>query len=446
MEKGDTLMTKGKRIGVLLLLTLFLGFWLVNDFVGCSEAETGTPYKELEQFTDVLTIIQKNYVEEVPLPKLIEGAINGMLGVLDPHSSYLSPEMYREMQIDTTGEFGGLGIEITLKDGVLTIVSPIEDTPADRMGLAAGDMIVKIGDRLTKDLSIMEAVKLMRGAAGTEITITIMRDAFDKPQEFTLTREIIKVKSVKSRMLDDGFGYVRLAQFQERSAKDLKNALKKLHAQAEGGLRGLVLDLRNNPGGLLEQAADVADLFLREGLIVYTEGRVEDSRMRFEAHRLGTETDYPMVVLINGGSASASEIVAGALQDNHRAVILGTQSFGKGSVQTVISLENESGLRLTTARYYTPSGTSIQAKGITPDIVVRPMELKEVTDGFTVREKDLENHFEGDGREPAGTDDEKTSGSAVSLEQTLQKDYQLLRALDLLKGWQLLKDLKETAA
>lgn len=440
-------MTKGKRIALLLLLTLCTGFWLVDLFSGCSEAKTGTPYKELEQFTDVLTIIQNSYVEEVPLEKLVEGAIEGMLAVLDPHSSYLSPEMFREMQIDTTGEFGGLGIEITLKEGVLTIVSPIEDTPADRIGLAAGDMIVKIGDRFTKDLSIMEAVKLMRGREGTNITITIMRDSFDKPREFTLTREIIKVKSVKSRMLDDGFGYIRLAQFQERSARDLKNALKRLHSESKDGLRGLVLDLRNNPGGLLEQAAEVADLFLRKGLIVYTEGRVEDSRMRFEAHGMGTEPDYPMVVLINGGSASASEIVAGALQDNRRAVVLGTQSFGKGSVQTVISLENEAGLRLTTARYYTPNGTSIQAKGITPDIIVRPMELKEVGDaGMLVREKDLENHMEGDGK---GQTDQGPAGEPSDRhhpEQDLQKDYQLLRALDLLRGWELLKGLKSSAA
>nr|WP_281047613.1 S41 family peptidase [Syntrophotalea carbinolica] len=439
-------MTKGKRIGVFLLLTLVLGCWVANLFVGCSEAKTGTPYEELEQFTDVLTIIQKSYVEEVSMDKLIEGAINGMLGVLDPHSSYLSPDMFREMQIDTSGEFGGLGIEITLKEGVLTIVSPIEDTPADRMGLAAGDMIVKIGDRLTKDLSIMEAVKLMRGASGTQVTITIMREAFDKPREITLTREIIKVKSVKSRLLDDGFGYVRLAQFQERSGKDLKAALKTLRAENKGELRGLILDLRNNPGGLLEQAADVADLFLRQGLIVYTEGRIEDSRMRFEAHRMGTEADYPMVVLINGGSASASEIVAGALQDNRRAVILGTQSFGKGSVQTVISLENEAGLRLTTARYYTPSGSSIQAKGITPDIVVRPMALTEVQDGFSVREKDLDNHFEIEGKTQGEPENKQIPASPVSSDKIIEKDYQLLRALDLLKGWELLKGLNKTAA
>lgn len=439
-------MAKGKRITLLLLLTLVMGCWVVDLFVGCSEAETGSPYKELEQFTDVLTIIQNSYVEEVPMSKLIEGAINGMLGALDPHSSYLPPDMFREMQIDTSGEFGGLGIEITLKEGVLTIVSPIEDTPADRIGLAAGDVIVKIGERWTKDLSIMEAINLMRGPQGSKVSITVVRSSFDKPREFTLIREIIKVKSVKSRMLENGFGYVRLTQFQERSAKDLKIALKKLQTASSGKLQGLVLDLRNNPGGLLDQAAEVADLFLREGLIVYTEGRVEDSRMRFEAHRMGTEPDYPMVVLINGGSASASEIVAGALQDNRRAVILGTQSFGKGSVQTVISLENEAGLRLTTARYYTPLGTSIQAKGITPDIVVRPMELKEVGDTITLSEKDLDNHMESEkktGTEPAikdGTDD------SLKFEQGMQQDYQLLRALDLLKGWELLKGLKKSAA
>ena len=439
-------MAKGKRIALLLLFTLVMGCWMVDLFVGCSEAETGTPYKELEQFTDVLTIIQNSYVEEVPMSKLIEGAINGMLGALDPHSSYLSPDMFREMQIDTSGEFGGLGIEITLKEGVLTIVSPIEDTPAYRIGLAAGDMIVKIGDRWTKDLSIMEAIKMMRGPKGTNVTITIMRSSFDKPREYTLTREIIVVKSVKSRMLENGFGYVRLAQFQERSAKDLKTALKSLHSANHGPLQGLILDLRNNPGGLLDQAADVADLFLREGLIVYTEGRVEDSRMRFEAHRMGTEPDYPMVVLINGGSASASEIVAGALQDNHRAVILGTQSFGKGSVQTVISLENEAGLRLTTARYYTPSGTSIQAKGITPDIVVRPMELKEVGDNITLREKDLDNHMESERKPEADSAGTQENEQALVNEQGMQRDYQLLRALDLLKGWELLKGLKKTAA
>lgn len=380
------------------------------------------------------------------MSKLIDGAINGMLGALDPHSSYLSPDMFREMQIDTSGEFGGLGIEITLKEGVLTIVSPIEDTPADRIGLAAGDMIVKIGDRWTKDLSIMEAIKLMRGPKGTDVSITIMRSSFDKPREFTLTREIIVVKSVKARLLENGFGYVRLAQFQERSAKDLKKALKSLHASSSGKLQGLVLDLRNNPGGLLDQAAEVADLFLRSGLIVYTEGRVDDSRMRFEAHRMGTEPDYPMVVLINGGSASASEIVAGALQDNRRAVILGTQSFGKGSVQTVIALENEAGLRLTTARYYTPSGTSIQAKGITPDIVVRPMEIKEVGDNITLREKDLDNHIESERKTDTDPGINPEVNGSMDSERSIQQDYQLLRALDLLKGWELLKGLNKSAA
>jgi carboxyl-terminal processing protease len=289
----------------------------------------------------------------------------------------------------------------------------------------------------------------MRGPAGSNISITIMRESFAKPREFTLKREIIKVKSVKFRTLEDGFGYVRVAQFQENTTDDLKAALKTIRKENQGVLRGLVLDLRNNPGGLLEQAADVADLFLREGLIVYTEGRVKDSQLRYEAHGMGTEEDYPVVVLINGGSASASEIVAGALQDNGRAVVLGTSSFGKGSVQTVIPLEGGAGLRLTTARYYTPRGTSIQAKGITPDILVRPMAFKEMEEGHGLREKDLANHIQEEEVLPSSGDDEdKGKASApesFSLSEKDRKDYQLLRALDLLKGWQLLKGLHKAA-
>jgi len=430
---------------LLLPLTLFMGGWGFGAMVKRNATErTETAYRELQLFTDVLTIVRKNYVEEVPLKDLIEGGINGMLGALDPHSSYLPPEMFREMEIDTKGEFGGLGIEITLRDGVLTIVSPIEDTPADRIGLQAGDLIVKIGDRYTKDLSIMEAVKLMRGPAGTAITISVMRESFAKPREFTLKREIIKVKSVKFRTLEKGFGYVRLAQFQEHTTDDLKAALKALRKENQDRLRGLVLDLRNNPGGLLEQAADVADLFLREGLIVYTEGRVKDSQLRYEAHRLGTEEDYPIVVLINGGSASASEIVAGALQDNGRAVILGIPSFGKGSVQTVIPLAGDAGLRLTTARYYTPRGTSIQAKGITPDILVRPMAFKEVEDGRGLREKDLANHIQEEDVDSSNRD-RPSASEPSSLGEKDRQDYQLLRAIDLLKGWQLLKGLRQAA-
>ncbi len=440
-------MLNRKRPTVLVLvLTLVMFFWMtIGRADQAKNPSNNDLYRELQLFTDVLSIVRRSYVEEIPMKDLIYGAVNGMLASLDPHSSFLPPDMYKELEIDTSGEFGGLGIEITLRDNVLTVVSPIEDTPAYRMGLEAGDMILKIGDRFTKDMSIMEAVKLMRGKAGTEVTITVMREGFDKPREFTIVREVIKVKSVKARTLENGFGYVRIAQFQERTDQDLRKAMNSLKKENSGGLSGLVLDLRNNPGGLLEQAVKVADVFLGQGLIVYTEGREEGSQMRFSAQSQGTEPDYPMVVLINGGSASASEIVAGALQDNGRAVILGTQSFGKGSVQTIIPLSDDSGLRLTTARYYTPHGTSIQAKGITPDIVVKPVEFKEVEETRAIREEDLKHHFKS---EPGpGTPSEIPGGEPDgTLDEATREDYQLLRALDLLKGWQILRRLNGAAA
>jgi carboxyl-terminal processing protease len=442
-------MLKLKRPAVVLLvLAVFLSCWLaMGQADPADNSQTENDYRELRLFTDVLSIVRRSYVEDVSMKDLIYGAINGMLSSLDPHSSFLPPDMYQELEIDTTGEFGGLGIEITLRNNVLTVVSPIEDTPADRAGLEAGDMILKIEDRFTKDLSIMEAVKLMRGPAGSSVTITIMRDAFDKPREITLKREVIKVESIKARTLEPGIGYVRIVQFQERTDRDLRKALARLHKENSSGLSGLVLDLRNNPGGLLEQAVKVADQFLSSGLIVYTEGREEGSRMRFSASKEGTEPGYPLVVLINGGSASASEIVAGALHDNGRAVILGTQSFGKGSVQTIIPLSDDSGLRLTTALYYTPSGTSIQARGITPDIIVKPLEFKEVEDGGTFREKDLLNHFEGDGQSQISPKKKPEGESLETLPgESIEEDYQLLRAVDLLKGWRIMKNFKKEAA
>lgn len=440
-------MLNRKRPAVLVLvLTLVMFCWMTIGRADQAEKTSKSDvYRELQLFTDVLSIVRRSYVEEVPMKDLIYGAVNGMLASLDPHSSFLPPDMYKELEIDTSGEFGGLGIEITLRDNVLTVVSPIEDTPADRAGLEAGDMILKIGDRFTKDMSIMEAVKLMRGKAGTEVTITVMRESFDKPREFTIVREVIKVKSVKARTLESGFGYVRIAQFQERTDQDLRKAMNSLKKENGGSLSGLVLDLRNNPGGLLEQAVKVSDIFLGQGLIVYTEGREEGSQMRFSAQDQGTEPDYPLVVLINGGSASASEIVAGALQDNGRAVILGTQSFGKGSVQTIIPLSDDSGLRLTTARYFTPRGTSIQAKGITPDIMVKPVEFKEVEEARAFREKDLRYHIKSE--DGLGTPSETPGGGPDgTLDEATQEDYQLLRALDLLKGWQILKHLNGSAA
>jgi len=387
-----------------------------------------------------MAIVKKSYVEEVDTKKLIYGAINGMLTALDPHSSFMPPDTYKELKLDTKGEFGGLGIEISIKDGILTVISPIEDTPAYRAGMKAGDQILKIDDKFTKDLTIMEAVKRMRGVKGTKVTLTIMREGFDKPKEFPLTRDIIQVKSVKFKMLDDGYGYVRIAQFQEKTADDLQKALDSLNDGGKGKLNGLVLDLRNDPGGLLDQAVKVAETFLDEGkLIVYTEGREKDSQMKFTSRKSQKQPDYPIVALINSGSASASEIVAGALQDHKRAVVMGVQSFGKGSVQTIIPLSDNSGLRLTTAKYFTPSGRSIQAKGITPDIVVERIELdvKEKKESMHLREKDLENHFENDKKESSAEKPETLP--LYKTDEQVKNDYQLLRALDLLKGWEILK-------
>jgi carboxyl-terminal processing protease len=434
-------MSKKTRSGLFLtfFLVLLLGWFSLSQLHRHATAQTSSPsYQDLQLFTDVLSVVRKSYVEDVDMKELIHGAINGMLTTLDPHSGFMPPEMYKEMKIDTRGEFGGLGIEITIRDGILTIVSPIEDTPAFRAGLAAGDQILKIEDRFTKDMTIMDAVKLMRGAKGTAITITIMREFFEKPREFRLVREVIKVRSVRERTLEDGYGYVRLAQFQERTADDLQQALTRLRAENGGQLAGLILDMRNNPGGLLDQAVRVADVFLDKGLIVYTEGREEGSQMRFSAQGKGTEPAYPMVVLINGGSASAAEIVAGALQDHERAVILGSQSFGKGSVQTIIPLGDSSGLRLTTARYFTPKGTSIQATGITPDIFVQQVEFPEAKENPHFREKDLKNHFEVP---EAPRQEQPNAERKFKLDQDAMNDYQLMRALDLLKGLNIFKSL-----
>lgn len=434
-----------KSILFILMMALVLLGWIGTAYLPHAvNAEAKSRYEDLQLFTDVLSIVRKSYVEEVDMKELVQGAVEGMLASLDPHSSYLPPDMYKEMKIDTSGEFGGLGIEITVKDGILTVVSPIEDTPAYKAGLQSGDQILKIEDRFTKDLSIMDAVKLMRGPKGTSISITIMREGFPKPKEFTLVREIIKVKSVKARTLEDGYVYVRVAQFQERTVDDLHDALEALQEENGTGIKGLILDMRNNPGGLLDQAVKVADTFLDNGLIVYTEGRESGSQMKFSAHADGDELTCPLVVLINGGSASASEIVAGALQDHKRAVVMGTQSFGKGSVQTIIPLGDNSGLRLTTARYYTPLGTSIQARGITPDISVRPMEVRESEESSSLSEKDLMNHFETP--EPENEKKKKPEpGHKFDLNGDDREDYQLMRALDLLKGWQILKTIKTQA-
>jgi carboxyl-terminal processing protease len=441
---GKKKIMAGLTVAVITLI-VFIG---LSSQYRCSASGKGSDYESIELFTDVMAIVKKSYVEEVDTKKLIYGAINGMLSSLDPHSSFMPPETYKELKIDTKGAFGGLGIEISVKDGILTVISPIEDTPAFKAGVKSGDQILRIDEKFTKDLNINEAVKRMRGQKGTKVTLTIMREGFDRPKEFVLVRDIIQVKSVRFRMLDNGYGYVRIAQFQEKTDEDLIKALSALQEDGKKPLSGLVLDLRNDPGGLLDQAVRVADHFIEDGLIVYTEGREKESKMQFSASKGRKEPNYPIVVLINSGSASASEIVAGAMQDHKRAIVMGTQSFGKGSVQTIIPLSDQSGLRLTTARYFTPKGRSIQAKGITPDIIVERLELPKESgkkDGF-LREKDLENHFEvpGESREPkkdSKPEDKKEKPVSAKPEDNLKNDYQVMRALDLLKGWEILKKM-----
>lgn len=441
-----------KRIffGAVIVVAMLVAFIGLNFQHRCVAEGKGSDYESIELFTDVMAIVKKSYVEEVDTKKLIYGAINGMLSSLDPHSSFMQPDTYKEMKIDTKGAFGGLGIEISIKDGILTVISPIEDTPAFKAGIKAGDQILKIDDKFTKDLNVNDAVKRMRGQKGSKVTLTIMREGFDRPKDFPLVRDIIQVKSVRHRLFEDGYGYLRIAQFQEKTDDDLTAALKSLKSESKGELKGLVLDLRNDPGGLLDQAVRIADHFVADGqMIVYTEGREKDSKMQFVAKNSTKEPNYPIVVLINGGSASASEIVAGALQDHKRAIIMGTQSFGKGSVQTIIPLADDSGLRLTTARYFTPKGRSIQAKGITPDINVErldlPKEAGERKDMMHLREKDLENHFENGDKERV-KDEKKPEPKEklpVKIEDNLKNDYQAMRALDLLKGWDILKKIEQ---
>jgi len=441
---------------------LFLGL------SGSVNSLAATRYEDLNLFTSVLNLVRKNYVETVDESALIEGAVQGMLQTLDPHSSYLAPDVYKEMQVDTKGEFAGLGIEISKRrDGFIEVVSPIEGTPAARAGLRAKDMIVGICPtkrpeewdgpcRGTKGMTLIEAVKLMRGRKGTKITIQIERAGFEEPRPYTIVRDIVKIVSVDHELLDDGYGYVRLRAFQERTGRELRESLGKLRETNEGQeLTGLVLDLRDNPGGLLDQAVEVADVWLTDGLVVYTKGRVESQRHEFRARPDETEGGYPIVVLVNAGTASASEIVAGALQDQDRALVLGTRSFGKGSVQTIIPLEDGSGLRLTTALYYTPGDRSIQEVGIEPDIVVETPETVQIAEQRRrrrVREADLEGHFTIEDADPntAGDDageaapeeapaegEGEGEGEAPAADASGDEapDVQLTRALEVLKSW-----------
>jgi carboxyl-terminal processing protease len=441
---------------LVLIVGMTLGFFLSNRWVPNVAAVGRQDYESLEVFSNILSIVKKNYVEDVETKNLVSGAINGMLHSLDPHSAYLTPDLYKELQSDTQGRFGGLGIEITVRGGILTVVSPIEDTPAAKAGIKPGDQIFKIEEEFTKDMTLVEAVKKMRGLKGTKINLSVRREGVADLLDFTLVRDIIRVQSVRSRTLEPGYGYVRLAQFQERSDRDLQRALEKLLAE-KSGIKGLVLDLRNNPGGLLTQAVRVSDIFLDTGLIVYTEGRIETQKQKYFAQKEGTWLDFPVVVLVNGGSASASEIVAGALQDHNRAVVLGTKTFGKGSVQTILPLDDNSALRLTTARYFTPKGRSIQATGIVPDFIIdnvttpegKPEERKRPS----LREENLPGHLQNHqenkdaAQEQADREKEKQiPKSGPTGDETVDNDYQLKRALDLLKSWEVLKPIVQKKA
>jgi len=440
------------RFFIITLLSIFLisGTALAD----VSKKERDETYKQLELFANVLSLLQENYVEKVDTKSLIEGAINGLLLSLDPHSSYLKPESFQDLKDETQGSFTGIGIEITMRNGILTVVSPIEGTPADQAGLKAKDMIVKINGEPTKDMSPMDAIKKLRGPKGTKITISIHRQGWTNLKDFTLVRDTIPIHSVKSFFLEPGLAYTRITNFQSQTTADYKKALKTMNAVHP--IKGLILDLRNNPGGLLNQAVGISDLFINSGLIVYTKGRTEEQNMTFKAHDTGNDPRYPLIVLVNEGSASASEIVAGALQDHKRAIIVGTQTFGKGSVQTIIPLPDGAGLRLTTARYYTPSGRSIQEKGITPDVEVPfvSYDLKKEekkNDSDYIREVDLKHHFKF---KDSGSQKDKAHSPKLSPEEIkqnnmvkerLDKDNQLRSALNILKSLELFTEYRQTS-
>ncbi|MBM4132470.1 MAG: PDZ domain-containing protein [Nitrospira sp.] len=435
-------------LGPLVVLTLFVGVLIGKGWERTGHA-TET-YEELKTFSEVLTQVQKHYVEEVKSKELIQGAIRGMLSTLDPHSAYMTPEMYKEIQVETKGEFGGVGIQIGIKDNRLAVIAPIEGTPAQRAGIKAGDFIVKVNEESTKDLTLMDAVQKMRGPKGSKVSLTVQRDGVADPLVFALERDIIKIESVRTKVIDNNIAYVRLTQFQEASGRDLTKALKKFKEQK---FQSTILDLRNNPGGLLTAAVEVSEQFVAPGkLIVYIKGR-DGRKDEYLSRMKEAPEEFPLIVLVNEGSASASEIVAGALQDWGRAVIIGTTTFGKGSVQTILPLADGSGLRLTTAKYYTPKGRSIQSTGIIPDIVVKPQQP-------VIAAKATEKDKEGEGKpvlphpaakapttppaaaKPGDESSAKSNPGEPTGEASLEEDAQLQKAVELLKTWKIFKDLK----
>jgi carboxyl-terminal processing protease len=440
---------RGLMIGLLLMIALSVGLIMGKGLERTGHA-TET-YEELKTFSEVLTQIQKHYVEDVKVKDLVQGAIRGMLSTLDPHSAYMTPDMYKEIQVETKGEFGGVGIQIGIKENRLAVIAPIEGTPAQKAGIRAGDYITKVNDEITKDLTLMEAVQRMRGPKGSKVNLTIQRDGVNDPMVFTLVRDIIRIESVRSKAIENTISYVRMTQFQESTAKDLAKAMKQFRDQKH---QSLILDLRNNPGGLLTSAVEVSEQFVGPGKLIVAIKSRDGRKDEYVSRAKEQPDDYPMIILVNEGSASASEIVAGALQDWGRAVIVGTQTFGKGSVQTILPLADGSGLRLTTAKYYTPKGRSIQSTGITPDIVVKPQQPAAVAKGEKDKDgKDKDADKTVKGAEPPaapkpgdGRDGQvpKSNGSLSEAfgEGPIEDDPQLQKAVELLKTWKIFKELR----
>ncbi len=435
------------RYFLMLLIGLLAGVQIAIGQNDPAVAAPGTaiqdlPLEDLRVFTEVFAKVKSDYVENIQDKRLLENSIRGMLSGLDPHSAYLDPDEYRTLQEGTSGEFGGLGIEVGIEDGFIKVIAPIDDTPAQKAGILAGDVIVKIDETPTKGMSLNDAVEKMRGKPGSPIKLTVTRQGQDQPLEFTIKRDIIRVDSVKGRTLEPGFAYLRISHFQQHTGADLNDTVSKLKSENGDKLKGMILDLRNNPGGVLNSSVDVCDAFMERGKIVYTQGRVKDSQLEFNAKPGDLLKGAPIVVLINGGSASASEIVAGALQDSQRAVIMGGQSFGKGSVQTILPMNNGAALKITTARYFTPNGRSIQAHGIVPDIALGNVKLA-AAEGVLgdIKERDLSRHLEND-TEPQSTEVPTTPRRNPNPDDpALQdSDYEIHEALNMLKGMALLKD------
>ncbi len=419
--------------------TLAHSVWAEQD-AGADKATDELPLEQLRNFTDVYSRIQDNYVEDISDEQLIQYAIDGMVGSLDPHSDYLNPREYKELQIGTQGEFGGLGIEVTMEDGFVKVVAPIDDTPAKKAGMQSGDLIVRLNDKSVKGMGLNEAVQIMRGEPGTDIQLTVIREGRDEPLQVSITRAVIEVQSVDSRILESGYGYLRISHFQNNTQSAVDEVLKRLQQDSDGGLDGLVLDLRDNPGGVLSAAVSIADTFLEEGLVVYTEGRTKGAEQRYSARPGDAVDGAPMVVLVNQGSASASEIVAGALQDHGRALVVGKKTFGKGSVQTIQDLQSGGALKLTTAQYFTPDGTSIQAEGITPDLETGDYKVEAIQQQGVgpLSEADLSRHLDNpDAAE--GDQSEQGSGAEAEGQDLAVDDYELYVALNVLKGLNILQ-------